>query len=61
MKIRIISLALLGSFAISSAALAGPIKLSKAQMDKVVAGVPPWTNNGGNNPPGQTPNPNPGK
>ena len=23
--------------------------------------APPWTNKGGNNPPGQTPNPNPGK
>jgi hypothetical protein len=45
----------------ASLALAEPIKLSSTQLDQVVAGTPPWTNNGGHNPPGQTPNPNPGK
>ncbi len=38
-----------------------PVELSEAELDKVAGGVSPFENPGGHKPPGQTPNPNPGK
>lgn len=53
MRQRIVSLAVLTAFAVAAgAAFAEPVKLSKAQMDKVVAGAITQTNNGGNVPKG---------
>lgn len=53
MKQRITSLAVLAAFTITAgAAIAEPVKLSKAQMDKVVAGAITQTNGGGNVPNG---------
>lgn len=39
MKSRILSLTVLAAFLASTSALAAPVKLSKADMDKVVAGT----------------------
>jgi bacteriocin-like protein len=36
-------------------------ELNEQELEAVSGGVPPWTNNGGHQPPGQSPNPNPGK
>lgn len=53
MKQRLLSLAVLSAFTVASAAaVAAPVKLTKMQMDKVVAGANPHeqtitTNNGG--------------
>jgi hypothetical protein len=55
MKQRMTSLAVLTAFAVvAGAAMAEPVKLSKAQMDKVVAGAitPVQINGGGNTPNG---------
>jgi hypothetical protein len=55
MKQRMTSLAVLAAFTVTAgAAIAEPVKLSKAQMDKVVAGAitPVQINGGGNTPNG---------
>jgi hypothetical protein len=53
MKQRITSLVILAAFTVTAgAAMAEPVKLSKAQMDKVVAGAITQTNGGGNVPNG---------
>jgi len=53
MKSRMLSLVFIGAFSVSATtAMAAPVKLSKAQLDKVVAGKITQTNRGGNTPQG---------
>lgn len=58
MKSRLVSLAVLGAFTVAASTVtAAPVKLSKAQLDQVVAGIGDnWTtkkeNGGGNTPNG---------
>lgn len=53
MRQRIFSLAVLTAFTVTAgAAMAEPIKLSKAQLDKVVAGKITQVNGGGQTPSG---------
>lgn len=56
MKTHVFSLIVLGAFTLASAStFAAPVKLSKAQMDQVVAGAITTThvNGGGNTPKGK--------
>lgn len=56
MSRRILSIAILGGFTIAAtSAMAAPVKLSKVQMDQVVAGAITTThvNGGGNTPKGK--------
>lgn len=54
MNRRILSIAILGGFTIAAtSAMAAPVKLSKVQMDQVVAGAITQTNNGGHTPNGK--------
>jgi hypothetical protein len=50
---RIVSFVVLGAFAFTTgAAIAEPVKLSKAELDKVVAGAIQQVNGGGKTPSG---------